>query len=393
MFALNLPQAVWVTAELGQANKSRGHYWLTLVEKGEHDEIAAQLEGVVWASQLQQLQRQYGVKLVRDLFQDGMSVKLKVTTSFHSRYGLRVVVEDVDPSFTLGELERKRQEVLETLAVEGLLGKNAALPYPLLPQRLAVISSETAAGLADFRKQLENNPYGYRFEVRLFSAAMQGAQTSPEILARLRQITSWDDAFDLVVIIRGGGGRTDLAAFDDISLGRAVAEFPLPVVVGIGHETDESVIDKVAARSLKTPTATAVFLIEQFVTAEYRVLQLGRNLLMQGKQQVGMANLALSPAQVRVRELARGAVARGGADLDRLHSAVEVAKTAALRSRVEQLDHLEELLNALRPESTLARGYALASQDGKLLTDPSAVKSGAVNVRLRDGNITLRKED
>ena len=261
VFALNLPEAVWVTAELGQVNESRGHYWLTLVEKGEQDAIAAQLEGVIWASQLQLLQRNYGIKLLRDLLQDGMSIKLKVTTSFHPRYGLKVVVEDVDPSFTIGELERKRKAVLEQLAKEGLLQKNASLPFPVLPQRLAVISSETAAGLADFRQQLAQNPYGYQFRVRLFSAAMQGGNTSSEILTRLRQISSQGDSFDAVVIIRGGGGRTDLAAFDEASLCRAVAAYPLPVIVGIGHETDESVLDQVAARSLKTPTATATFLI------------------------------------------------------------------------------------------------------------------------------------
>lgn len=393
VFALNLPEAVWVTAELGQANKSRGHYWLTLVEKGATDEIAAKLEGVIWAGQLQQLQRNYGIKLIRDLLQEGMSVKLKVTTSFHPRYGLRVVVEDVDPSFTIGELERKRQEVLQKLAAEGLLDKNATLPFPQLPQRLAVISSETAAGLADFRQQLDQNPYGYRFVLRLFPAAMQGVQTSPEILARLRQINAWDDAFDAVVIIRGGGGRTDLAAFDEAALCRAVASFPLPVIVGIGHETDESVLDKVAARSLKTPTATAVFLLEQFAAAEFRALQLGRTITQQGRHQVNVSSLQLSPLKARVHELARSTVASATTDLNQLQKNISMAEGFALRGRSDQLNHLEQLLTALRPESTFARGYALASQDGKLLTDPDFVKSGTVEVRLRDGNVTLRKED
>ena len=392
VFALNLPEAVWVTAELGQVNESRGHYWLTLVEKGEQDAIAAQLEGVIWASQLQLLQRNYGIKLLRDLLQDGMSIKLKVTTSFHPRYGLKVVVEDVDPSFTIGELERKRKAVLEQLAKEGLLQKNASLPFPVLPQRLAVISSETAAGLADFRQQLAQNPYGYQFRVRLFSAAMQGGNTSSEILTRLRQISSQGDSFDAVVIIRGGGGRTDLAAFDEASLCRAVAAYPLPVIVGIGHETDESVLDQVAARSLKTPTATATFLIEQLVAAEYNVLHLGRGIVQHSQHHLHAANLQLSPIRAQVHQLAKNTVLTASIKLAQLGKDLRAAEENALASRSDQLDHLAELLTALRPEATLARGYALASQQGKLLIDPASVKSGEVTLRLRDGSITLRKE-
>ncbi|MEM6771459.1 MAG: exodeoxyribonuclease VII large subunit [Bacteroidota bacterium] len=392
VFALNLPQAVWVTAELGQANKSRGHFWLTLVEKGADESIAAQLEGVVWASRLQELQRTYGIKLMRDLLQEGMLVKLKITTSFHPRFGLRLVVEDLDPNFTLGELERKRHAVLETLAQANLLDSNAGLPFPALPQRLAVISSETAAGLADFRKQLEQNPYGYQFSVRLFSAAMQGTQTSPEVLARLRQIRSWEDAFDLVVIIRGGGGRTDLAVFDDEALCRAVAEFPLPVVVGIGHETDQSVLDRVAARSLKTPTATAVFLVEQLVIAEHRLLQLGRGIGQQARQAINTEALLLGPLQSQVQQLASSALRSATTNLTRLQKDLRSAEQAALQARVQELDHLEQLLNALRPEATLARGYALASQDGRLLTNAKSVTPGDVKIRLREGSVTLRKE-
>lgn len=384
---------MWVTAELAQANKSRGHVWLTLVEKEEGAEaITAQLEGVLWAGQLQHLQRVHGVKLVRDLLREGMSVRLKVTTSFHARYGLKVVVEDIDPAFTIGELERKRQELLTRLSAAGLLDRNGELPFPLLPQRLAVISSTTAAGLADFKQQLEDNPYGYQFTLKLFSAAMQGENTTPEILARLRQIQSWENTFDAIVLIRGGGGRTDLTAFDDEALARAVADCKLPVIVGIGHETDASVLDRVAARSLKTPTATAVFLIEQLVTAEHRILQLSRAISQSGKHQVSTASMQLEPTKRLIHQLARAAVTTARLSLEQTQQQVASAEKEMLRQQEQYVSHLEQLLSALRPEATLARGYALASQRGRLLTDAKQVSAGQVTLRLKDGEVTLKRE-
>ena len=186
VFALNLPEAVWVSAELAQVSTSRGHTWLTLVEKeAAGDAILAQLDAVVWASSLKRMDKAHGSKLVRDLFQEGMSVRLQVTASFHERFGLKLIVEDIDPTHTIGSLERRRQATLEALAADGLLDRNAALPLPPVPQRLAVISSDTAAGLADFERQLTDNPYGYRFRTELYPAAMQGVQTGEEVTARL----------------------------------------------------------------------------------------------------------------------------------------------------------------------------------------------------------------
>lgn len=391
VFALNLPEAVWVTAELGQVNLSRGHFWLTLVEKGETGDIAAQLGGVVWSAQLRALRARYGLRLMEDVFTEGVAVRLQVTTTFHPRYGLRLTVQDIDPSFTLGELERQRQQVLQQLAAAGLLERNAALPFPVLPRRLAVISSETAAGLADFRQQLAENPFGYQFTVQLFTAAMQGAQTSEEVRRRLRQIAARAACFDVLVIIRGGGSRTDLAAFDEEELCRAVATFPLPVIVGIGHETDTSVLDRVASRSLKTPTAVAVFLAEQLLRAEQQVLTLGQQITRQARQHLREAQLHLSPIRAQVRQFARHALAHNARELERYEQQLKQCTADSLRQRMQQLEHLTQLLQALRPESTLARGYALASQQGKLLTSPEQIGGGEITLRLRDGTVLLEK--
>lgn len=394
VFALNLPEPVWVAAELAQANVSRGHCWLTLVQKdADNDQVLAQLEGVVWANKITELRRIHGPKLIDGLFQQGMSVRLRVSTSFHARFGLRLVVEDIDPAHTIGELERRRQLTLQRLAAEDLLDRNARLPLPLAPQRLAVISSDTAAGLADFREQLDGNPYGYDFKLRLFPAAMQGAQTSPEITGRLREIRrNWPAAFDAVVIVRGGGGRTDLAAFDEEILCRAVADFPLPIIVGIGHETDDTVLDRVAHSSLKTPTASAVFLVERLTQTEGRLLQLGRRIAQSGRQLVAVNQPRLDRLSVATRQLATNTLTAETNRLDRLDRELTELPRRTLRDAAEQIRHYEQLLTALRPETTLARGYALVSQNGRLVTSPDDLEPGEVDVRLKDGRVKLRKD-
>ena len=392
VFALNLPEAVWVSAELGQVSTSRGHTWLTLVEKEPAGNgILAQLDAVVWASGLKRMNKAHGLKLVRDLFQEGMSVRLQVIASFHERFGLKLIVEDIDPAHTIGSLERRRQATLEALAADGLLDRNAALPLPPVPQRLAVISSDTAAGLADFERQLTDNPYGYRFRTELYPAAMQGVQTGEEVTARLRQITRRRHEYDLIVLVRGGGGKTDLAAFNEEAICRALADAPLPVLAGIGHEIDDTVTDRVVHRSLKTPTAVAVYLIELLLRAEGQVLQLGRG-------------IATTADRLRAQEATR--LVRHVGEVDR--AAITSLQTAHLRAAAlldelqrtalqsvgvtqQRLDHYGTLLDALRPETTLARGYALASQHGKLVMGPNTVKAGEVTLRLRDGRIKLQK--
>ncbi len=388
VFALNLPQPVWIAAELAQANPSRGHTWLTLVQKDpDGAAIIAKLEAVVWKTKVNELQRKHGLKLLRGIFQEGMSVRLRVVTSFHAHYGLRLVVEEIDPDHTIGDLERRRQETLRRLSEEGLLAKNSQLRLSQTPQRLAVISSETAAGLADFRRQLTANPYGYAFQLRLFPAAMQGVQAGDEIASRLRQIIKGREPFDAVVIIRGGGGRTDLVAFDDEQLARSIADYPLPVITGIGHEIDEAIVDQVAHTKLKTPTAAAVFLIDRLLRAEGYVRSIGR----------------------KIHGATRGILDREGPAVDRLRTSIQQSGARAVRYERERLQQRERqladlprralaqasgdllarerLLTALRPETTLARGYALVSQSGKLITDADEVGDEELIIRFDKGRV------
>ena len=392
--ALNLPEPVWVAAEISQANVSRENCWLTLVQKNlTSDAIVAQLDGVVWRGDLARLRRKYGVKIIRDLFQTGMSVRLRVATNFHERYGLRLTVEDIDPAHTIGLLEQRRQETLDRLSKEGLLSKNGQLPLPVVCQRLAVISSDTAAGLADFREQLTNNGYGYSFSLRLFPAAMQGQQTGPEVSARLRQIQRSTEPFDAVVIVRGGGGRTDLAAFDDEDLARQVAACTLPVLTGIGHETDNAVLDAVAHTSLKTPTATAVYLIDRLVRAEGLVLRLGRSIEGQAATILRDRSQRLAQLTNYIDRNVRTTISSRQQRLASIENQLNLLPSAILNRAATRLTGYEQLLAALRPEAALARGYALVSQDGRIVTDPEELSNGDVDVRLAKGRVTLTKAE
>ena len=394
VLALNFSEPLWISAELAQVSEGRGHHWLTLVQKDEEtDEIVAQLGGVIWATTLKTLRRQHGLATVRGLLQNGMSVRLRVRMTYHERFGMRLVVEEIDPAHTIGALELRRQAVLERLAAANLLGRNAAVDLPLTPQRLAIISSDTAAGLADFMDQLAGNTYGYTFSTKVFTAAMQGAQTSPEILARLREIKRfWRESFDAVVIVRGGGGRTDLAAFDEEQLCRGVAEFPLPVLVGIGHETDETVLDRVAHRSLKTPTAAAVYLSERLARAEAVVLQAGRRIMRIAQQTLQQEVPRLNRTEGVLHQSALLSVRDEQRRLEQTSHLLQDLPLRQLRTEAERLRHREDLLRALDPNTTLRRGYALVSQGGKLITDPGQLRPGKVSVRLRDGETILAKE-
>lgn len=393
VFALNLPDAVWISAELGQVSESRGHHWLTLLEKAEHDDgITAQMDAVIWSGTLKKLRRAHDRKTLAGVLQEGMSVRLRVTAAFHERYGLKLIVEDVDPAHTLGALELRRQATLERLAADGLLERNAHAPLPPLLQRLAVISAETAAGWADFRRQLHENPYGYSFRTELFPAAMQGMLTAEEVTTRLRQIERRAAEFDAVVVVRGGGAKTDLAAFDDENLCRALANARLPVLCGIGHEVDDTVADRVVHRSLKTPTAVAAFLIEHSLRGESKLLHLGRaleadvrSILRRESERMDRLRSAIdrtSAFNLQAQHL------RTVARQERLQALVDVN----LRLAASKLERQAALLDALRPETTLARGYALVSQNGKLITDAAQLRSGEVAVRLRRGRVRLRME-
>ncbi|MEL6143546.1 MAG: exodeoxyribonuclease VII large subunit, partial [Bacteroidota bacterium] len=350
----------------------------------------ARLEAVVWSSRMQKMIQQHGPD-IKQVFQTGLAIRLRVTADYHDRFGFKLIVEDADPSYTMGRLEMKRREVLSRLEQEGLLKKNRRHILALVPQRLAIISSLTAAGYADFRQQLLQNPYRYDFNVELFTAAMQGELAVSEIIRAIQQIDRRTAQFDAIVVIRGGGARMDLLAFDDELLCRAVAQAKLPVLTGIGHETDEVLLDRVAFLALKTPTAVAAFLLERVAVFESRLLEIGRKIQQLGHEQLYRETHQLIRTQDELRLVSASNLQRQQLQLDEYIRRLPELSTNSLKRSTEQLDQYEAILTALRPETTLARGYAMLVQAGKIVDSLTEIdQAKALTVKVQDGEIAVR---
>ncbi len=260
-------QNVWVVAELSDLRISHGHCYVELMEKdADTGTVTARLRAVMWASVFPRLNAEFMAGTGRRL-ESGLKVMVCGTVSYHAAYGISFVISAIDPSYTMGEAERRRREIIDRLTKEGVLDLNRSLEWPDVPSRIAIISARGAAGYGDFIHQLFTNASHLRFSTTLFEAMMQGDRTSPSVIAALEEIAMRADDFDCVVIIRGGGATSDLLAFDDYALANNVAQFPLPVVIGIGHERDITVLDYVANMRVKTPTAAAEWLIARGDTA------------------------------------------------------------------------------------------------------------------------------
>jgi exodeoxyribonuclease VII large subunit len=253
---------VWVIAEISELKTNRsGHCYLLLIEKEENgDAIVAQARATIWSYTFRMLQP-YFTSTTGQQLTEGLKVLVSVSVEFHELYGYSLNIRDIDPAYTLGDMARRRREIISRLQAEGVAEMNKELELPLVPQKIAIISSPTAAGYQDFIDQLSNNSAGYHFHLKLFPAIMQGNQAESSIIGALEQIYFYESFFDAVVIIRGGGSQADLSCFDNYNLAYYITQFPLPVITGIGHEKDDSIVDLVAHTRLKTPTAVAEFLI------------------------------------------------------------------------------------------------------------------------------------
>ena len=255
------PTSVWVIAEVSELKENRnGHCYLELIEK-QGTEIVARTRATIWSYTYRML-KPYFETSTGQLFTSGIKILVQVSVEYHSAFGLSLNIKDIDPVYTVGDLAMQRREIISRLQNEGVFEMNKELELPLVPQKIAVISSATAAGYQDFMNQLDNNGFGFKFYTKLFQATMQGVETVPSIINALERIFQYEDFFDAVVIIRGGGATADLSSFDNYDLAFNITQFPLPVITGIGHEKDDTIIDLVAHTRLKTPTAVAEFFIK-----------------------------------------------------------------------------------------------------------------------------------
>ncbi len=369
-------EAYWVIAEIAEAKEhQRGHCYLTLVERRE-ERIAAQIKANIWAYEYRRLIQKF-TNATGEGFKPGMKVLLLVTIDCHELYGMSFNIKDIEPSYTLGEMALKRREIIERLTREGLIEKNRSIPLPLAPQRIAIISSSQAAGYGDFMDQITNNPYGYRFKTTLFPALMQGEAAEESIIKALDAIVSSKETYDLLVIIRGGGSSIDLSCFDSYEISAKVANFPMPVITGIGHEKDETIVDMVAHTPLKTPTAVADFLLSGLSSFEEAMIGLYQRLKTIASRYLKQQEQRLNSLSARFFLGTRNFTVQGNSSLDMLSLRLSGASHALIARHLAVTEHLEQALRHLSPENVLKRGYSITTYKGKALKDIGDLKDGA----------------
>ena len=402
-------QNVWVTAELSDVAVRGGHCYMELLQKDDRGLQIAKARGVIWASSFPRIDAEF-FAATGQRFSTGLKVMMRVSASFHSVYGFSLVVSAVNPDYTMGDLMRRRREILQRLKQEGILEMNRQLQWPAVPQRIAVISAPGAAGYGDFINQLYHNPSHLRFSTKLYPAVMQGATAPASIIAALEAVATDMDMWDGVVIIRGGGATSDLQAYEDYELAANVAQFPLPVAIGIGHERDITVLDWVANKRLKTPTAVAEWLVALgddalgfLMTVGNRILQLTTSRLTGNKEQLAhaegllpiAARNAVERAQSRLRNAATTLSGISGrrlqpqlTRLDMTLKAIADAASNRISRQRSLLDSRQTLLEALSPVATLKRGYSITRVDGHAVTSANSIRTGSIiETTLADGKV------
>ena len=399
----------WVVAETTDVRINQ-HCYLQLLEKNpKTGATVAKIKAIIWGSQFRFLNARFKQVTGRDIGND-MKIMVCLSVNYSPQYGLTVVINDINPEFTLGDMERQRQEILNRLTQEGIIGQNKTVPVPPVLQRIAIVSAVGAAGYGDFMKQLTDNKYGVCFYPCLFQATMQGVKTVPTVLAALDKVEQNQHLFDCVVIIRGGGGTEELNSFDNYDLARRVATFPLPVIVGIGHERDITVLDYVAGIRVKTPTAAAEHIILQAANAlahigdlSNQVVSIARDYIARAKEQLSyyagnlpiMAQRIIDTNTLRLQNFIQNIplhvqrrIEGENAQLARQKDAIKNAVAQVKMKETMRLEALGDKIELLSPRKVMARGYTLTTCEGKIMTDAAQLEAGKlVTIHFRDGKV------
>ena len=383
-----MPHEYWVEAELSECRESRGHCYMELIEKDEHSATPiAKASAKCWA-QKWMLVRPYFERTTGQRLAAGMKVLLKVYPQFHEAFGFSWIVTDIDPTYTMGDMARKRQEIIRQLKEEGVFELQKELELPVFSQRIAVISSETAAGYGDFCNQLSDNPYGFQFRTWLFPAIMQGEGTGQSIIAALEKIYTIINQFDCVVIIRGGGATSDMSGFDTLELAENVANFPIPIITGIGHERDESILDMVSHMRVKTPTAAAALLIDHLKIVLDTINNSQNSITRSVQQKLSTLNAQLLTVSEAIPRLFSIVKTRHEARLDAFGQKIPMLIERRLTNTCHQLEILEEKVKSLDPQLLLKRGYSITLHNGKAVHDPRQLRQGdEIETRLEKGTL------
>lgn len=402
--------AYWVEAELSEAREVRGHCYMELVQKDLFSATpVARASAKCWKSKWATLRPKFE-RITGQPLHAGMKVMLLVTANFHEAYGFSWIVQDIDPTYTMGDMARKRLQIIRQLQEEGVFEMQKELSVPKFAQRIAVISSENAAGYGDFCNQLDTNDYGFKFYTKLFPATMQGEQVEPTVIAALNQINLQVDNFDVVVIIRGGGATADMSGFDTLALAENVANFPLPVITGIGHERDESVLDMVSNTRVKTPTAAAAYLIDNLADVWALIEDCQNRITTYVKHRMGqehnrltrcadripiLFSLVKTRQEARLQQLSAQMVTHINNYLSQCRHRLQLI-SASIRPAVErrilkETNHIEQIdikIKSLDPKLLLKRGYSITMYNGKTVRDASMLQKGdEIETRLEHGKI------
>lgn len=400
---------VWVIAELSDVRIAGGHCYMELIEKDAAGQTVAKLRANIWRNTFLPLRQKF-LKATQKEISTGMKALVKGSATHHSIYGLSFNITDIDPSYTVGDIERLRREIIQKLQKEGIAYKNKSLAIPSAPQRIAVISAAGAAGYGDFINHLTENQEGFVFYPCLFPCMMQGDRVADSVISALRQIESTADMWDCVAIVRGGGATTDLIGFDNYELAKAVALCGLPIVVGIGHERDRNVLDEIANTSLKTPTAVAGFFIDQARQAYDRILGAAERIrtfaieLMRGEERrFNVASTAIPQLALRRLEeaksgiksiaeklplLSQGRLGRERVKLDSIINMLGNLSKNRIQQNRQHIESLESLVKVLDPINTLQRGYSVTRINGKAVKSVNEISPGDIlTTTLTDGEI------
>jgi exodeoxyribonuclease VII large subunit len=387
-----LPDMYWVVAEISEMKSNyAGHCYLELIEKQPDEKnIKARIRAVMWCRRYNFL-KSFFENSTGETLREGIKVLVNVKVEYHELYGLSLVICDIDPAFTVGDMAIKRQQIIRRLEQEGVFTMNKDLELPLCIQRIAVISSAGAAGYTDFINHLTLNSYGYVFYTKLFESAMQGADTEKGITGALDRIAAHTALFDVVVIIRGGGSQVDLSWFDNYNIAYHITQFPLPVLTGIGHDKDMSVTDMVANTALKTPTALAGFIVEHIAAVESMLVETGNAIKEKARLIIERKKNRIETFGLKLAPLSKMLVYRISELLARAVTALRNDSRNIISLRKSDLENNQRALVILSPDNVLSRGYTMTMRNGRIIKKSIELESGdLIDTRFSDGDITSR---
>lgn len=378
----------WIKAEMNKLNhyKHSGHCYPELVEKKD-GKIVAEIRSILWKSDFERINNSF-IKLLNEPLRDGITILFQAGISYDPLHGLSLRIVDIDPTFVLGELEREKKESILRLHQEGLFEANKRLPFPLIPKRLAIISVETSKGLSDFYKIINQNPWGYKIETTLYPALLQGDKSIPSIIQQLAVIAERAEAYDAVAIIRGGGGEVGLSSYNNYNLAKAIAIFPLPVLTGIGHSTNETVSEMVSYKNAITPSELADFLIQKFHNFSIPLDRLQEQLVVLSKNKFLDEKSKLQAFAQSLSWESKNRLQQEKHNISILNQRLQLFSQHFLKEKYGELANISRLINMADPIQLLKRGFSVSRINGKAIQSLAEVKEGdVIETLLLDGKV------